>query len=840
MSGPPTWSDDGTAFPARRHRHPALHRPRHQGADRSRREGHLARQALARAGRGRPHAAARPRGRRRRRRHLARRPRRRSSLRPASGAGAAGGDDRRGLAAVAGRARGALRTDDARTRACGRAPDARAQRRRRHRQRARHAGAVGPPRGARRRRQRAGRAAHRRADRARRRHDRGRAEPRPRAARHAGLQGCARGRVWGGGRSGGRHLSVWSDGARGPDGRCARFVPDAGRAVCHRAQAVRQAHRQLSGDPAEPRGARGQRRRLRHRRRVRLPRRRAQRRPLRDRRRQGTRRRGGRRRRRHRPPDTRRHRLHLRALAALRHAPPLVVARRVRQRKRVGPPARPRRGRARGRRVVEGSHRPLSAVNVRSVGHRGTRPRWPSRQKRVTASCISSTTHSVSVGRELLNHRHKSTSPRAPPLVLPLLCQAPGGRPLARRRAVIKRSTSSLIAPALLLPIAAVVSLTPAIRDSLAVHAAPLLGFGVGALLGVATGRGRLVLGLMVLALTTSALINFGSRITFYAVALLLPLNLGVIAWLGETRAFSVRGASWLGVILLQAGAVGILELLQPADLGASLERPLVAVDSSAWISVPQIAVFAFAAMLGAHLARFVRSRRPLPAGAVGALVASFLALDTAGSGGPADLHFATAGMLLALGTVLEAPPVFHFDIVTGLPASLEFNKMVRPLPRRSALACVAIDEVRMFSEDLGVEVANRMLRLVAKALTKIGGGGHVFYLLRDHEFVVVFPRKSVEAAAGYLNAVRRAVEAASLDVSVAQPAKAGHKALGVVKRTVAGTISAGVAEPQSRAADPFNVLREAELALARAQQTGMNRIVVQPRPDASTDVQAG
>src|SRR6266705_33052 len=52
-----------------------LFRPRHQGADRSRREGHLARQALARAGRGRPHAAARPRGRRRRRRHLARRPR---------------------------------------------------------------------------------------------------------------------------------------------------------------------------------------------------------------------------------------------------------------------------------------------------------------------------------------------------------------------------------------------------------------------------------------------------------------------------------------------------------------------------------------------------------------------------------------------------------------------------------------------------------------------------------------------------------------------------------------------------------------------------------------------
>jgi len=91
--------------------------------------------------------------------------------------------------------------------------------------------------------------------------------------------------------------------------------------------------------------------------------------------------------------------------------------------------------------------------------------------------------------------------------------------------------------------------MTPGVRDSVAVHAAPLLVFGGGALLGLMTGRGRLLLGLMVLALTTAALINFGTRTTFYAAALLLPLNLGVIAWFGETRALSRRGASWLGLI---------------------------------------------------------------------------------------------------------------------------------------------------------------------------------------------------------------------------------------------------------------------------------------------------
>ena len=396
---------------------------------------------------------------------------------------------------------------------------------------------------------------------------------------------------------------------------------------------------------------------------------------------------------------------------------------------------------------------------------------------------------------------------------------------------VIKRSLSTLIAPALLLPVAAVVSLTPSARDSLAVHAAPLLVFAGGALLGIATNRGRLLFGLMVLALTTAALINFGNRTTFYAVALLLPVNLGIVAWLGETRALSVRGAWWLGLIALQALGVAALHFLAPAGLDASLEQPLIGVDARSWTSLPQLAIFAFAAMLGLHLARFVRGRRPLTGSAVWALIASFLALDAAGSGGAADLHFATAGMLLALGTVLEPRAVVHLDSVTGLPASLEFNKLVRRLPRHYAIACVVIDEFRTFRQEQGAEVADRMLRSVGQALSKVGGGGRVFYLMRDHQFAVVFRRHSAESAARHLAVVRRAVETATLDVKVVQKTKSGANA-GVVQRTVAGTISAGIAEPARRGADPFHVLRDAEEALRRAQLDGMNRIVMHPRPE--------
>ena len=381
--------------------------------------------------------------------------------------------------------------------------------------------------------------------------------------------------------------------------------------------------------------------------------------------------------------------------------------------------------------------------------------------------------------------------------------------------------------------------MTPGVRDSVAVHAAPLLVFGGGALLGLMTGRGRLLLGLMVLALTTAALINFGTRTTFYAAALLLPLNLGVIAWFGETRALSRRGASWLGLILLQAGLVGLLQVLHPTALDASLEQPLVAVGGGTWTSLPQLAVFAFAVMLGVHLTRFVRRRQPLTAAAVFALIASFLALDAAGSGGPSELHFAAAGMLLALGTVLEPRPMVHRDPVTGLPASLEFNKMMRHLSRHYVLACAAIDDFRSFRQEQGAEVADRMLRRVAQELAKIGGGGRVFYLMRDHQFAVVFRHKSPETVASHLDVVRRAVERVTLDVKVAQPTKSGQKGPVIVQRTVGGTISAGIAEPQRADVDPFNVLRDAEDSLRRAQHEGMNRIVVHVSADASSMVRS-
>src|SRR5262249_61044873 len=133
------------------------------------------------------------------------------------------------------------------------------------------------------------------------------------------------------------------------------------------------------------------------------------------------------------------------------------------------------------------------------------------------------------------------------------------------------------------------------------------------------------------------------------------------------------------------------------------------------------------------------------------------------------------AGLLVAVGRGLAPQAVFHLDAVTGLPASLEFNKVVRRLPRSYAVACVTIDDFTSFRAEQGPEVSSRMLRFIAQALKKVGGGGRVFYLMRDHQFVVVFKRRSAEIAARYMSVVRRAIEKSTLDVAVTPNTQPGR-----------------------------------------------------------------
>jgi GGDEF domain-containing protein len=397
----------------------------------------------------------------------------------------------------------------------------------------------------------------------------------------------------------------------------------------------------------------------------------------------------------------------------------------------------------------------------------------------------------------------------------------------------------SFVVPALLLSLAAGLAVAGTLPDWLVdtVNAAPFVVFGSGAAVGILIRRGRLVLGLTALGLADLALAMLSSRAVFDAVALLLPLNLAVIVWLREFNVVTRPGATQLGAIVAQASLVATLHHPELAALIEPLERPLVAINLDAWTALPQLVLVAYVVALGFAVTRFLVGRRPLAAGTAWALIASFLAFDGASAGRPAEIHLVTAGLLLILGALLEPSRAAYVDDTTGLPGRLALNLALRRLPKSYALASVEIDEFRAFREAHGSEAAKRMLRLVAEKLMKVGGGGRAFYC-EGHMFALIFRRMTSDAAARHLEVVRRAVEVATVDVKVPERSRPDNRPGrpnrptngGSVDWTLAVTISAGIAEPEKRGADPHEVLRTANQTLDHAKQAGLNCVSVAPR----------
>jgi GGDEF domain-containing protein len=140
-------------------------------------------------------------------------------------------------------------------------------------------------------------------------------------------------------------------------------------------------------------------------------------------------------------------------------------------------------------------------------------------------------------------------------------------------------------------------------------------------------------------------------------------------------------------------------------------------------------------------------------------------------------------------------------------------------------VAYVDIDDFPRFRHEHGPQAAQRILRAVARRLVRVGGSGRAFYS-DSPTFVLVFPRTSAKAAARRIEAVRRAIEDITVDVSIPTASRGAPRtgrAAATVERTLSVTVSAGVAEAPRTGAEPRPVLDAAEQALVRARQAGMN-----------------
>ncbi|HEM47567.1 MAG TPA: GGDEF domain-containing protein, partial [Alphaproteobacteria bacterium] len=245
---------------------------------------------------------------------------------------------------------------------------------------------------------------------------------------------------------------------------------------------------------------------------------------------------------------------------------------------------------------------------------------------------------------------------------------------------------------------------------------------------------------------------------------------------------------------------------------------------------LPDLALAAFIGAAGFFVARLILlGNPPLESGALGALLASGMALHFTGDAQATSTFFTAAALILLVAAIQDGYRLAFVDELTGLPGRRALTMETMKLGSRYAVAMLDVDHFKKFNDTFGHDVGDQVLRMVASRMDRVNGGGKPFRF-GGEEFTMLFPGKTREEAIPHLDALRQSIQESGFTVrSRNRPRKKPDRPRKTHPpgRKVAVTISIGVAERSDDHATPDAVIKAADQALYRAKKAGRNRVSV-------------
>jgi diguanylate cyclase (GGDEF)-like protein len=361
-----------------------------------------------------------------------------------------------------------------------------------------------------------------------------------------------------------------------------------------------------------------------------------------------------------------------------------------------------------------------------------------------------------------------------------------------------------------------------------------------GVLLGWRFQRGRLLLALAGLVLADRAMLwlvppdsgaPYAGPVIVRTVAILLPVSLAVLAFVGERGVLTTVGFRRLAVLGAQVVVVLALWLLSavaPESTARVFDLALLPPPVLAWLPLGQpaglVALVAIAVLAARTLWRPDAESRGFLWAAVGGVIAA----SAGPAGGRATLHLASAGLVLVVAAVESAYAMAYRDELTGLPARRALNDALLRVDGTYTVAMVDVDHFKKFNDSHGHDVGDQVLRMVAGRLARVDGGGRAFRY-GGEEFAVLFPGKSATESAPHLETLRAAVASASFTKRGQDRPRRKPKsprARGANARQLAVTVSIGAAHARGSALAE-DVVKAADKALYRAKEGGRNRVAL-------------
>jgi diguanylate cyclase (GGDEF)-like protein len=368
----------------------------------------------------------------------------------------------------------------------------------------------------------------------------------------------------------------------------------------------------------------------------------------------------------------------------------------------------------------------------------------------------------------------------------------------------------------------------------------PVVVLAAGLFLGWRFQRGRLLLALLALVLADCAMrwlappesdASHAGPVVVRTVAILLPVTLAVLSFLGERGLVSAVGIRRLAALAATSALVLVIWLVAAFHPGAAegaYSLVLLPAPMFAWSPLGQpatiVGLIAIATLVGRVLWRGDAESR----GFLWAAVGSMIATGAGPEQGRSTSYLACAGLVLVAAAIESAYAMAYHDELTGLPARRALNDALLNVNGTYTVAMVDVDHFKKFNDTHGHDVGDQVLRMVAGRLGRVAGGGRAFRY-GGEEFTVLFPGKTAEESAPHLESLREAVERATFtlrgkDRPRRKPTSPKTRPPSVKALSV--TVSIGAAQARGRAV-PDDVVKAADKALYRAKEGGRNRVAV-------------
>lgn len=379
----------------------------------------------------------------------------------------------------------------------------------------------------------------------------------------------------------------------------------------------------------------------------------------------------------------------------------------------------------------------------------------------------------------------------------------------------------------------------PPARQELAAFA-PYIVTLLGMFLAVHFHRGRPFMALLLLALfywcsrSLPADGQFEPALNkvYQGFVLLLPLNLLLITLMRERGVFSTAGRLRFVFLALQAAAVMWLFRYHFADLLPYIARSYTRLPLVSSLLIPQPAIVTGSICFVGISLLALRRQSPVDSSMLGALAAFFIACNWLTTADIHSAYCAAGALIITLGVLRDSYNMAFRDDLTGIPSRRSLNENLQGLGRNYTIAMLDVDHFKRFNDTYGHDVGDQVLKMVARRMMDVGGGGKA-YRYGGEEFTILFSGRRVEDALPYLEELRTSIADYRLALRAEERPKDSRQ--GKEKRGsragrgegayAAVTISIGVAESGNSLNNAAEVMKAADKALYKAKNRGRNQV---------------